>query len=104
MGEHDGGDKHLFSYPGRVIAWVGLFEDPEMPPGERIDEALADGWADAIERDRGARQPGGPVAGEGPASNRGSRLTIAPFDDPERLFPAAIQGNAVAKRWFPVRI
>jgi Arc/MetJ-type ribon-helix-helix transcriptional regulator len=37
----------------RVIAWAGLFEDPEMPPGERIDEALAEGWADAIDRDRG---------------------------------------------------
>lgn len=37
----------------RVIAWAGLFEDPEMPSGERIDEALAEGWADAIDCDRG---------------------------------------------------
>jgi Arc/MetJ-type ribon-helix-helix transcriptional regulator len=51
--------RHLVrSLPGaaerpRVIAWAGLLEEPSMPSGERIDEAFAEGWADAIDRDRG---------------------------------------------------
>ena len=36
----------------REIPWAGLFHDPEMVPAERLDEAL-EGWADAIDRDRG---------------------------------------------------
>lgn len=36
----------------REIPWAGLFHDPGMVPGERIDEEL-EGWADAVDRDRG---------------------------------------------------
>ena len=36
----------------REIPWAGLFSDPGMPAAERVDEALADGWADDIDRDR----------------------------------------------------
>ena len=36
----------------RTIPWAGLFNDPEMIPGERLDEALS-GWADDLDRDRG---------------------------------------------------
>jgi hypothetical protein len=37
----------------RALPWVGLFDDPDMVPGEAIDQALAAEWADAIDRDRG---------------------------------------------------
>jgi Arc/MetJ-type ribon-helix-helix transcriptional regulator len=37
----------------REIPWAGLFNDPEMVPAERLDEALAGQWADDIDRDRG---------------------------------------------------
>ena len=36
----------------REIPWAGLFSDPEMPAAVRVDEALADRWADDIDRDR----------------------------------------------------
>jgi hypothetical protein len=34
------------------IPWAGLFHDPDMVPGSKIEEALG-GWADDIDRDRG---------------------------------------------------
>jgi hypothetical protein len=34
----------------RDIPWAGLFNDPGMIPAERLDEALANGWADDIDR------------------------------------------------------
>ena len=37
----------------RDIPWAGLFDDPEMVPGREIDSALAEHWADDIDRDRG---------------------------------------------------
>jgi Arc/MetJ-type ribon-helix-helix transcriptional regulator len=37
----------------REIPFAGLFHDPHMVPGERLEEALADRWADDIDRDRG---------------------------------------------------
>lgn len=37
----------------REIPWAGLFHDPGMVPAERLDEELADHWADDIDRDRG---------------------------------------------------
>ncbi len=37
----------------REIPWAGLFHDPEMVPARRLDQALADGWADDLDRDRG---------------------------------------------------
>jgi hypothetical protein len=37
----------------RQIPWAGLFSDPNMIPAERLDEALAQTWADDIDRDRG---------------------------------------------------
>lgn len=37
----------------RPIPWAGIFSDPGMVPGERIEEALVERWADAIDRDRG---------------------------------------------------
>jgi len=37
----------------REIPWAGLFNDPGMIPAERLDEALAERWADDIDRDRG---------------------------------------------------
>ena len=37
----------------REIPWAGLFNDPGMAPAERLDEVLAKGWADDIDRDRG---------------------------------------------------
>ena len=37
----------------REIPWAGLFEDPQMTPGSRIRELLAERWADDIDRDRG---------------------------------------------------
>ena len=36
----------------REIPWAGLFSDSEMPAAERVDEALAERWADDIDRDR----------------------------------------------------
>lgn len=36
----------------RSIPWEGLFDDPEMIPGRRIDEELERHWADDIGRDR----------------------------------------------------
>jgi len=36
----------------RVIPFAGLFSDPKMPVASRLEEALADGWADDIDRDR----------------------------------------------------
>jgi hypothetical protein len=37
----------------RKIPWAGLFSDPEMIPAERLDEELAERWADDLDRDRG---------------------------------------------------
>lgn len=37
----------------RDIPWAALFHDPEMVPAERMDEALASNWMDAIGRARG---------------------------------------------------
>jgi hypothetical protein len=37
----------------REIPFAGLFDDPNMVPGERLDEALSSQWADDIDRDRG---------------------------------------------------
>jgi hypothetical protein len=37
----------------REIPWAGLFEDPDMIPAERMDEALTAHWADDLARDRG---------------------------------------------------
>lgn len=37
----------------RKIPFAGLFNDPEMTPADRLDEVLAKGWADDIDRDRG---------------------------------------------------
>ncbi len=37
----------------RKIPWAGLLDDPEMVSGRRIEEALAERWADDIDRDRG---------------------------------------------------
>jgi len=37
----------------RQIPWAGLFNDPDMIPAERLDEALAQTWGDDIDRDRG---------------------------------------------------
>ena len=37
----------------REIPWAGLFDDPEMVPGQQIDSALAAKWTDDIDRDRG---------------------------------------------------
>jgi hypothetical protein len=36
----------------REIPWAGLFHDPEMVSGERMDEGL-EHWADDLDRDRG---------------------------------------------------
>ncbi|HEX9943925.1 MAG TPA: CopG family transcriptional regulator [Thermoanaerobaculia bacterium] len=36
----------------RQIPWAGLFHDPDMVPAERLDEELADHWADDLDRDR----------------------------------------------------
>jgi hypothetical protein len=36
----------------REIPWAGLFHDPDMVPAERMDEALADHWADDLDRNR----------------------------------------------------
>lgn len=36
----------------REIPWAGIVSDPEMVPGARIDDALAEGWADGVDRDR----------------------------------------------------
>jgi hypothetical protein len=37
----------------RQTSFSSLFHDPEMVPAERLDEELADHWADDIDRDRG---------------------------------------------------
>lgn len=37
----------------RSISFAGLIDDPGMVPARRLDEALEEGWADAIARDRG---------------------------------------------------
>jgi Arc/MetJ-type ribon-helix-helix transcriptional regulator len=37
----------------REIPFAGLFHDPGMVPGDSIDEALKQHWADDIDRDRG---------------------------------------------------
>lgn len=37
----------------RKIPFAGLFNDPAMPPADRLDEVLAKGWVDDIDRDRG---------------------------------------------------
>lgn len=37
----------------REIPWAGILDDPEMPHGADVDEALKESWADAIDRDRG---------------------------------------------------
>lgn len=37
----------------REIPFANIFDDPTMVPAERIDEALAESWPDAIDRDRG---------------------------------------------------
>ena len=36
----------------REIPWAGLFSDSDMPAAERVDEALAEQWANDIDRDR----------------------------------------------------
>jgi predicted GTPase len=36
----------------REIPWAGLFHDPDMISGDRVEEAL-ETWADDIDRDRG---------------------------------------------------
>ncbi|MEZ5332026.1 MAG: CopG family transcriptional regulator [Thermoanaerobaculia bacterium] len=36
----------------REIPWAGIVSDPGMVPGARVDEALTEGWADAVDRDR----------------------------------------------------
>jgi hypothetical protein len=36
----------------RKIPWAGLFHDPDMVQGSKIEEALG-GWTDDIDRDRG---------------------------------------------------
>lgn len=35
------------------IPWARLFHDPGMIPVERLDEELAEHWADDLDRDRG---------------------------------------------------
>ena len=37
----------------REIPWVALFNDPGMVPAERMDDELAEHWADDLDRDRG---------------------------------------------------
>lgn len=37
----------------REIPWAGLFHDPGMISAERLDEELAEHWADDLDRDRG---------------------------------------------------
>lgn len=37
----------------RVIPWAGILDDPEMVSGRKVDSALAETWADDIDRDRG---------------------------------------------------
>jgi len=37
----------------REIPWAGMFHDPGMVHGERLDEELASSWVDDIDRDRG---------------------------------------------------
>jgi hypothetical protein len=37
----------------REIPWAGLFNDPDMVPAERLDDELAEHWADDLDRDRG---------------------------------------------------
>ena len=37
----------------REIPWAGIIDDPTMPPSDRLEEYLAETWADAINRDRG---------------------------------------------------
>jgi len=37
----------------RAIPWAGLFHDPDMVPAERMDDELAEHWADDLDRDRG---------------------------------------------------
>jgi hypothetical protein len=37
----------------RTIPWAGLFHDPDMVPAERMDDVLAEHWADDLDRDRG---------------------------------------------------
>lgn len=36
----------------REIPWIGIVDDPNMVPSDRIEEFLAETWADAINRDR----------------------------------------------------
>lgn len=36
----------------RAIPWAALFDDPGMVSASRIDEALAETWADDLDRDR----------------------------------------------------
>jgi hypothetical protein len=36
----------------REIPWAGLFSDPDMVPGGRLDDFLSKHWADDIDRDR----------------------------------------------------
>lgn len=45
----------LTGMPGgqRSVPWAGLINDPGMVRGDRIDDELAEGWADDIDRDRG---------------------------------------------------
>lgn len=37
----------------RVIPWAALFHDPDMISAEHLEDALAQGWVDDIDRDRG---------------------------------------------------
>lgn len=36
----------------RQIPWANLFHDPGMAPAERMEDELAEHWADEIARDR----------------------------------------------------
>ena len=37
----------------REIPWAAMVDDPRMVGGEEIEKALAEHWADDIDRDRG---------------------------------------------------
>jgi len=37
----------------REVPFAGLFSDPGMVSGQRVEEALDETWADGIDRDRG---------------------------------------------------
>ena len=43
----------------REIPWAGLFLDPEMIPAERLDDELAETWADDLDREHLRLLPAG---------------------------------------------